>query len=392
MSHFLISSMLMQPQSMVHPTFSEASHFFPTIHERPMSFSPPPTFSSPKLPSTQRRKSTSFLESQTRHGSPHVRSVGPSPLLSATDNVSWRSDGVTLQGKPPVGSSLETNHIQQNFDCQLFVEGRHGMASDGKMIPMEAVYLASVPYSAQAEAFVAADGPGNIKDPGVTQLGSMYDYQTSQTYIARPVQSLRLETTVNQPSPQGSMSAPVTAEPHIVYHKVFMPQSAPPVLSQGSEGHQGCVFEFHMHSSGPEGAVYLPHRVYRARRGSLEMEEVTHSSLLQSRLQTVAEEQCNHPGPEPMSPLSGLYRPDGSSEYSSDSSQRNSSDPGDYFSPPAVGVASDASVTYTQKIFPEPHVFFCFPQPGAAAFPIQPAVYSQQVTRITAFLYLTSYD
>ncbi|XP_077325058.1 serine/threonine-protein kinase WNK1 isoform X4 [Lithobates pipiens] len=366
------------PQSMMHPTFPEASHFFPTIHERPMSFSPPPTFSSPKLPSTQRRKSTSFLESQTRHGSPHIRSLGPSPLLSSTDSVSWRSDGVTLQGKPSVGSSMETNHIQQNFDCQLFVEGRHGMASDGKMIPMEAVYLASVPYSAQAEAFVAADGPGNIKDPGVTQLGSMYDYQTSQTYIAHPVQSLRLESTATQPSPQGSMSAPVTAEPHIVYHKVFMPQSAPPVLSQGSEGHQGCVFEFHMHSSGPEGAVYLPHRVYRARRGSLEMEEVTHSSLLQSRLQTVAEEQCNNLGPEPMSPLSGVYRPDGSSEYSSDSSQRNSSDPGDYFSPPAIGVTSDASVTYTQKIFPEPHVFFCFPQPGAAAFPIQPAVYSQQ--------------
>ncbi|XP_018431920.1 PREDICTED: serine/threonine-protein kinase WNK1 [Nanorana parkeri] len=366
------------PQSMVHPTLPEAPQFFPTIHERPMSFSPPPTFSSPKLPSTQRRKSTSFLESQARHGSPLTRSFGPSPLLSSTDSVNWRSDGVPLQGKSPLRSSAETNHKQQNFDCQLFTEGMSGTANDSPMIPVEAVYLASVPYSAQAEAFVAADGPGHTKDPVVTQLGSVYDYQIGQTYIARPVQSLRLETAVNQPSPQGSMSAPVTSEPHIVYHKVFVPQSAPPVLSQGSEGHHGCVFEFHVHSSGPEGAVYLPHRVYRTRRGSLELEEVTHSSLLQSRLQTVAEEQCNHLSPEPVSPLPGVYRPDGSSEYSSDSSQRNSSDPGDYFSPPAAGVTPDASVTYAQKIFPEPHVFFCFPQSGAAAFPMQSAVYNQQ--------------
>lgn len=376
--------MLMQPQSMVQPTLPEAPHFFPTIHERPMSFSPPPTFSSPKLPSTQRRKSTSFLESQARHGSPLARSLGPSPLLASTDSVNWRSDGVGLQGKSPLRSSTETNHRQKNFDCQLFIEGMPGTANDSQLIPKEAVYLSSVPYHAQAEAFVAADGPGHPKDPVVTQFGSVYDYQTGQAYIARPIQSLRLDTAVNQPSPQGSMSAPVTAEPHIVYHKVFVPQSAPPVLSQGSEGHHGCVFEFHMHSSGPEGAVYLPHRVYRTRRGSLELEEVTHSSLLQSRLQTVAEEQCNHLGPEPMSPLSGVYRPDGSSEYSSDSSQRNSSDTGDYFSPPAAGVMSDASVTYAQKIFPEPHVFFCFPQPGAAAFPMQSAVYNQQVTEIMA--------
>ncbi|KAM5170544.1 uncharacterized protein ACMZJ9_003448 [Mantella aurantiaca] len=388
MSRSLISSILMQPQSMVHPTFPEAQHFFPTIHERPMSFSPPPTFSSPKLASTQRRKSTSFLESQARHSSPHSRSLGPSPLLSSTDGVNWRPDGVTLYGKPPITSSMETNHRQQNFDCQLLVEGRPGTASDGQMIPVEAVYLANVPYSTQVEAFVAADGSGHIKDPAITQLGSVYDYQTGQTYIARPVQNLRLETSVNQPSQHISMSAPVTAEPPIVYHKVFVPQSAPPVLSQGSEGHQGCLFEFHMHSSGPEGTVYLPHRVYRTRRGSLELEEVTHSSLLQSRLQTVAEEQCNHLGPEPMSPLSGLYRPDVSSEYSSDSSQQHSSDTGDYFSPPAARVSSDASMAYAQKIFPEPQVFFCFPQPGAAGFPMQSAVYNQQVTKITVFLIL----
>lgn len=368
--------MLMQPPSMVHPTFPEAPHFFPTIHERPMSFSPPPTVSSPKLPSTQRRKSTSFLESQARHSLPNTRSFGPSPLLSSTDSVNWRSDGLTLCGN---------SHRQQHFDCQFFVEGRPGTAGDSQMTPMDAVHFTSVPYSAQTEP-IAPDGPSHVKDPVLTQFSTVYDYQTGQIYIAHPVQSLRLDT-VNQPSPQGSRSAPVTAEPNVVYHKVFVPQSAPPVLSQSSEGHKGCLFEFHMHSAVPEGAMYLPHRVYQTRHGSLELEEVTHSYLLQSRLQTVAEEQCNHLDPEPISPFSGVYRPDGSSEYSSDSSQQNSSDPGDYFSPPVARVTSDASMAYAQKIFPEPNVFFCFPQPGAAAFPMQSAVYNQQVTKITVFLF-----
>ncbi|XP_075066719.1 uncharacterized protein LOC142153228 [Mixophyes fleayi] len=375
MSPFLISSILTQPQSMAHPTLPDSPLFFPTIHERPMSFSPPPTFSSPKMPITQRRKSTSVLESQARNGQPHLRTVGPSPLPPGMDCLNRRSDGMTMLGKPSVRSSADTNHRHQSFDGQMFVDGRPGTVTDAHVRPVEAVYLAGLPYNPQAEAFSTTTGPGHVTDPMLGQLGSVYDYQTGQSYIARPVQSLRLETGLNQPSPLGSMSAPVTSDPHIMLHQVFVPQSAPPILSQGSEGHQGCVFEFHVHSAGPEGAVYLPHRVFRTRRGSAELEEVPHSSLLQSRLQTVTEEQSNQNAPEPVPSLTGAYRCnglEGSSEYSSDSSQRNSSDPGDYLSPPPAA-SSEISVMYTQKLFQEPHVFFCFPQPGA--------VYNQQVTR-----------
>ncbi|KAM9313168.1 uncharacterized protein PAF06_011129 [Gastrophryne carolinensis] len=357
----------MQPQSSVHPTVPESPLFFPTIHERPVSFSPPPSFSSPKAPGSQRRKSTSFLESQVRHGRP----VGPSPLLSA-DAANWRSDGTSLLGKPP-----ETIHRHHSFDGSAMADGRPGMPNDG-----QAVYLASVPYNPQAEVYVAADGAGHLQDPAMVPP---YDFQANQAYIARPLQSLRLETGMGQLSPQGSTSAPVTAEPLIMLHKVFVPQSAPPVLGQGGEAQPGCVFEFHMHTAGPEGAVYLPHRVYCTRRGSAELEEIPHSSILQSRLQTVTEEHCNHLGPE--SPLSATFRcngHDGSSEYSSDSSQQNSSDPREFFSPPP-GPCDAASLTYAQRVFQEPHVYFCFPQPGASAFPQQSAVYSQ-VIKSPAFI------
>ncbi|XP_044137320.1 serine/threonine-protein kinase WNK1 isoform X4 [Bufo gargarizans] len=358
------------PQSMAHPTHPDSPLYFPTIHERPISFSPPPTFSSPKLSNTQRRKSTSFLESQARHhGQSPSRTLGPSPLLDS----SRKSDVKSTQRKTPL-KSAESNHRQQSFDGHGFVEGRSGTAVDSQMRPAETIYLASLPYNIQTEAYSTAAASSHLKDSMRAQVGSVYDYQTGQTYLARPI--LKLQTGMNQPSPMGSMSAPVTAEPHIMFHQVFMPQSAPPVLVQGTEGHHGCVFEFHVHSSGPEGAMYVPHRVYCTRHGSIELEEVSSSTLLQNRLQTVTEEQCSHPGLDPMSPLIC-----NGPEYSSDSSQRNSSDPGEYLSPPLPPGSShnfEMPIMYPQKLIQEPPVVFCFPQTGAS-FPVQSAVCGHQV-------------
>lgn len=232
------------------------------------------------------------------------------------------------------------------------------------MRPVEAIYLTSLPYNVQAEAYHPAATSGQPKDPAMAQVGPVYDYQTGQTYLARPV--LRLETGMSQPSALGSMSAPVTSEPHIVLHPVFMPQSAPPVLTQGSDGHHGCVFEFHVHSSGPEGAMYVPHRVYCARRGSMELEEVSFNTLLQNRLQTVTEEQCSHPAPDPSSRLICNGHGD-------------SSDPGEYLSPPPGPCqTSEMPTMYPQKFLQEPPVIFCFPQSGVS-YPAQSAVFGHQV-------------
>ncbi|MEE6478091.1 hypothetical protein FKM82_011729 [Ascaphus truei] len=393
MCHFLISSILMQPQSIVHPTIPDSPLFFPTIHERPMSFSPPPACPSPKVPAAQRRKSTSFLESQGRHSQPQMRTVGPSPFLPGGDAQGWNPDAMAMLGKQSLRAATETVHRHPLYETVVFVDGRTGIATpnEAQMRPVEAVFLANLPYNSQAEVYNSPAGSGHMDEQTLSQLGSVYDYQTGQTYIARPIQSLRLEPGVNQPSPLGSISAPAISDARIMFHQVFMPQSAPPILGQGSEGHPGCVFEFHVHTSSPgagEGGVFLPHRVYRTRRGSMDTnpEEPSPGSVPQSRLQTVTEEQYNHLGSEPATSVTDTLkqcRPVGSPEYSSDSSQRNSSDPGDHlFSPPAVTAPStDTSLTYTQNMYQDSQVFFCFTQPAAAAYPGSPAVYNQQVPR-----------
>ncbi|KAM4747476.1 uncharacterized protein WCC33_005017 [Rhinophrynus dorsalis] len=390
MSHFLISSILMQPQSMVHPTHPDSPLFFPTIHERPMSFSPPPACLSPKVPAAQRRKSTSFLEAQGRHSLSQLRTIGSSSQVQGGESLIRRPEG--MLGKASVQAATEAVHRHVNHEGPVLADGRQGttIPSDAHLRPVEAIYLASLPYTSLAETYSSSGRPGHMDEQKVAPLGSIYDCHTGQTYIARPLQSLRLEPGVNQPSPLGSISAPVTSDSHIMFHQVFVPQSAPPVLAQGSEVHPGCVFEFHVHTPAPasnDGAVYLPHRVYRPRRGSLDFnpEEQTHGSGLQSRLQTVTEEQCNHFGAEPLVPLIGIFKcshPEGSPEYSSDSSQRNSSDPGDYLSPPTSGsLSSDISLPYTQKMFQDPQLFFCFPQAGAASYPGTTAAYNQQVIK-----------
>ncbi|KAG9469861.1 hypothetical protein GDO78_019531 [Eleutherodactylus coqui] len=349
---------------MAHQTLPDSPLFFPTIHDRPISFSPPPTFSSPKASNTQRRKSTSFLESQAHrnhHGQSSLRSLGPSPLLDSNR----RSDGTSTPRKTSL-KTAENVHRQQNFESP-------GAAGDSQMRPVETIYVASLPYNIQAEAYGTAAVTGLQKEQVMAQVGSVYDYQTGQTFLARPI--LRLETGVNQPSPLGSMSAPATAEPHFMFHQMFMPQSAPPVLTQSTEGHHGCMFEFHVHSSGPEGAMYVPHRVYCARLGSIEVEEVTYGTLLQNRLQTVTEEQCSHPSLDPASPFI-CNSPQSSSEYSSDA--------GEYLSPP-LPLGSVQSVemptAYPQKFLQEPPVILCFPQSGVS-YPASSAVFGHQLTQV----------
>ncbi|XP_073400273.1 serine/threonine-protein kinase WNK1 isoform X2 [Dendrobates tinctorius] len=330
------------PQPMAHPPRSDTSHYFPTIHERPISFSPPPSVS-PMAAISQRRKSTSFLESQVRHhGQPPVRTLSPIPPLDGTNAqriTNLRHDGA-------------------------------GAAGDSQKRPAEAIYLASVPYNIQAEGYGTAAATGQPNEPLIAQVGSMYNYQTGQTYLTRPV--LRLETGAAQPSALGSMSAPVTAEPQIMFHQVFMPQSAPPVLAQGTEGQPSCVFEFHVHSSGPEGAVYVPHRVYCARCTAGGIEEVSYSALLQNRLQTVTEELNGPPGPAPQCPLI-CNRP----EYSSDSSQRDSRE---YLSllPPGSSQKPEMPLTYPQKFPQDQPVVFSVPSSGVTCA-TQTAVYGAQV-------------
>uniref|UniRef100_A0A803JIK5 non-specific serine/threonine protein kinase n=1 Tax=Xenopus tropicalis TaxID=8364 RepID=A0A803JIK5_XENTR len=365
------------PSSMVHSALPDSPLFFPTIpNQRPMSFSPPPTGLSPKVPATQRRKSTSFLESQGRQGLSQIRTLGP-----GEETQCWRADYMAALGKASVRS--EDAHKHQNYEGLAFHDARHvpTVPNETLLKPGEALYLASLPSQ---ESYSSMAAPEHMEGHKLTQLGSFYDYHTGQTYIARPLKSLRLESGLNQPSALGSISNPISSDPHAMFHQMFVPQSAPPVLAQSSEGHPGCVFEFHVHPSGSvpgEATVYLPHRVYRPRRGSVDFnpEEQPPGSTLQSRLQTVTEEQCHHNGPEPLPPFIGFItcnRMESSPDYSSDSSQRNSSDP-DYLSPP-LAFSSNISMASKQKTLQDPQIFFCVPQSGTTAYAGPSALYSQQ--------------
>ncbi|XP_053574807.1 serine/threonine-protein kinase WNK1 isoform X3 [Bombina bombina] len=365
------------PQSLMHPTIPDSPFFSPTIHERPMSYSPPPALQPQKISAAHRRKSTSFLESQSHHGPCQGKAVAQSPPVVGGDTLSWKAEGLAVLGKA------------FNEELSLFSDGRQGTASSSEahIRHMETAQPANLPFNTQTDILSIPVGPGHMDEHKMTQLSSVYDYQTGQAFITQPLQNLRLQPGATLSTPLASMSAPVTSDPHIMFHQVFLPQSAPPVLTQGSEGHPGCVFEFHVHTSSTtpcENAIFLPHRVYRTRRGSIDSnpEEVSHSLLVQSRLQTVTEEQGNHFGIESITTLAGVPKCtqlEGSPEYSSDSSQRNSSDLGDYVSPPAAAVAStDLSMGYTQKMLWDPHVIFCFPQPGTASYTGLPAMCHQQ--------------
>lgn len=102
-------------------------------------------------------------------------------------------------------------------------------------------------------------------------------------------------------------------------------------------------------------------------------EESTQGIGSHGRLQPVTEEQCNYLGPELAGPRGGSARrswPEGSPEYSSDSSQLTSSDTGDFQSPPPTGGSSSAFgsdfslpiVQLPQKVLQESQLFICFPQ------------------------------
>ncbi|CAH2276409.1 serine threonine- kinase WNK1 [Pelobates cultripes] len=388
MCPFLISSILIQPQSTVHPTFSDCPLFFPTIHERPMSFSPPPACSAPKTATTQRRKSTSSLESQVRHGQSQLRAVVPGTPLPPDENQNWKSECVTMLGKAAMQGSVETGHRTSNQEAPIFSDGRLGAASanEAHLKPLDTRYLTSLPYCMQTETFGNLAGSGLVKEQNLSHLGPVYDCQSGQTFIAHTLQSLRLEPGLIQASPMGSISAPVTSDSHIMFHQMFVPQSAPPVLAQGNEGHSNCVFEFHVHPAASDGSVYLPHRIYRTRRGSMDFnsEDLLYGSLMQSRLQTVTEEQCSYHGLEVATTLAAVFKPEGSAEYSSDSSQKNSSDPRDNFSPPSADVlGQDISVPCTQKKYSDPQVFICFPQTGSVSYPGPHTPYNNQTQQIS---------
>uniref|UniRef100_A0A8C6IKI8 non-specific serine/threonine protein kinase n=1 Tax=Mus spicilegus TaxID=10103 RepID=A0A8C6IKI8_MUSSI len=403
------------PQSMAHPcggtpTYPESQIFFPTIHERPVSFSPPPTCP-PKVAISQRRKSTSFLEAQTRHFQPLLRTVGQNHLPPGSSPTNWTPEAIVMLGATAnrVNRELCEMQVQPVFEpTQIYSDYRPGLVLAEEahyFIPQETVYLAGVHYQAQVagqyegisyNSPVLSSPMKQISEqkpvPGGPASSSVFEFPSGQAFLVGHLQNLRLDSGPSPASPLSSISAPNSTDAtHLKFHPVFIPHSAPAVLTHSNENRSNCVFEFHAQtpSSSGEGGGILPQRVYRNRQVAVDsnQEELSPQSVgLHCHLQPVTEEQRNNHAPEltisVIEPMGQIW-PIGSPEYSSDSSQITSSDLSDFQSPPPTGgtaapFGSDVSLPFIrlpQTVLQESPLFFCFPQ-GTTSQQVLSASYS----------------
>nr|XP_058937249.1 serine/threonine-protein kinase WNK1 isoform X5 [Kogia breviceps] len=408
---------MLHPQSMAHPrggtpTYPESQIFFPTIHERPVSFSPPPTCP-PKVAISQRRKSTSFLEAQTHHLQPLLRTVGQNLLPPGGSPTNWTPEAVVMLGTAAsrvTGEPCEIQ-VQPMFEpTQVYSDCRPGLVLPEEahyFIPQEAVYLAGVQYQAQvAEQFEGIpynspvlsspmrQTPEQKPGQGGPTSSSVFEFPSGQAFMVGHLQNLRLDSGLSPGSPLSSISAPISTDATgLKFHPVFVPHSAPAVLTHNNASRSNCVFEFHAHtpssSSGEGGGGVLPRRIYRNRQVAVDLnqeEPPPQSTGLHSRLQPVTEEQHDFQALELTVSVvepTGQSWPIGSPEYSSDSSQITSSDPSDFQSPPPTGGAaapfgSDVSLPFVrlpQTVLEESPLFFCFPQ-GATSPQVLSASFS----------------
>ncbi|XP_062050603.1 serine/threonine-protein kinase WNK1 isoform X8 [Lepus europaeus] len=391
------------PQSVAHPcggtpTYPESQIFFPTIHERPVSFSPPPTCP-PKISISQRRKSTSFLEAQTRHFQPLLRTVGQNLLPPGGSPTNWTPEAVVMLGTTAsrVTGELCEMQVHPIFEpTQIYNDYRPGLVLPEEahyFIPQEAMYLAGVHYQTQvAEQYEGISYNSPVMSSSLKQIpeqkpgqggsttSSIFEFPSGQAFLLGHLQNLRLDSGVSPGSPLSSISAPISTDAtSLKFHPVFIPHSAPAVLTHSNESRSNCVFEFHGQtpsSSSGEGGGSLPQRVYRNRQVAMDLnqeESPSQSFGLPGHLQPVTEEQRNYRVPEltvsVVEPV-GQNWPIGSPEYSSDSSQITSSDLSDFQSPPPTGGAaapfgSDVSLPFVrlpQTVLQESPLFFCFPQ------------------------------
>ncbi|XP_064510663.1 serine/threonine-protein kinase WNK1 isoform X10 [Pseudopipra pipra] len=137
------------------PTFPDSQIFFPTVHERPVSFSPPPVCP-PKVAVAQRRKSTSFLEAQTCHFQPLLK-TGQSLVPPGGSPTNWTPEAFVMLGTAAQRVAGEPLHVQVNpvFEpAPVHNDYRSGPTppedAHYRMHP-EAVYLVGMHYPSQTQ-------------------------------------------------------------------------------------------------------------------------------------------------------------------------------------------------------------------------------------------------
>ncbi|XP_016122258.1 serine/threonine-protein kinase WNK1-like [Sinocyclocheilus grahami] len=344
----------------------EPQLFFPTIPERPVSFSPPPSCS-PKAFSVQRRKSTSILEAHTRHFQPaYHRSYGSSlhpfsgmealapgcePSLFMMPGMAAQRLAEPLHLQPPaeplygykdMRAEQEEAVRRLSLNQAALMDHLEAMAYSG--YPMTAHQLSHISFHQQMQVAAAA----SLAYETQSQPGPAYLHPHVQSHMRlthSPIPQLpSMSVSSSASAPQQTAAADPSYQPHL------FPHSAPPVLAHTSE--PSTAFEFHMHNLQADPAM-LASRLYRARRGSMDLnlEEASGSQGLCGRLQPVTEELYSYVSPElPLPPGNLLLHgpKELSPEPSSDS--MTSSDAGEFHSPPPHPLFQSQDCSAAQSI------------------------------------------
>uniref|UniRef100_A0A8C2AK95 non-specific serine/threonine protein kinase n=1 Tax=Cyprinus carpio TaxID=7962 RepID=A0A8C2AK95_CYPCA len=340
--------------------------FFPTIPERPISFSPPPSCP-PKAFNVQRRKSTSILEAHTRHFQPAyhrsngssmhpfsgMEALGPGcdPSLFMMSGMAAQRFAEPLHLQPPaeplygykdVRAEQEEVVRRLSLNQAALMDHLEAMAYSG--YPLTAHQLSHISFHQQMQVAAAA----SLAYETQSQPGPAYLHPHVQSHMRlthSPIPQLpSMNVSCSASAPQQTAAADPCYQPH------SFPHSAPPVLAHTSE--PSTTFEFHMHNLQADPAM-LASRLYRARRGSMDLnlEEASGSQGLCSRLQPVTEELYSYVSPElPLPPGSLLLHgpKELSPEPSSDS--MTSSDAGEFHSPPPHSLFQPQDCSAAQSI------------------------------------------
>ncbi|TKS90865.1 Serine/threonine-protein kinase WNK1 [Collichthys lucidus] len=380
--------------------------FYPSIPERPISFSPPPT-GPPKAYNSQRRKSTSILEAHTRHFQPAYTRYGSSlHPFSAMEGVEPPSLYMVNPGFAAAAQRLgvgEPLHLTGQSDPSMYgykdmraeheeavrrlslnqaalLDHYEAMAYGG--YPMTAHQLGHFSFHQQRQAAAAAASLGFDPVPP-PQPGFLHPHimqrMSAHSPIPTPLPPMNVSTGGSVPSSSSDGCYPPPQHASIS----AFPISAPPVMADAPPS-GGSVFEFHLAAAAAAAAgdpSLLASRLFRARRSSMDLplDDSTGTgsggSGTYSRLQPVTEELYTYVSPElPLPPGSlllhhtGLTVKDRSPEPSSDSLA--SSDAGEFQSPPPPPLLPPFDSSAAQSI---PHSSSAaLYDSSAGVFPIDP--------------------
>lgn len=360
--------------------------FFPSISERPVSFSPPP-IGPPKAYNTQRRKSTSILEAHTRHFQPSYTRYGSSlHPFSGMEGAETPSLFMVNPGFAAAAQRLgvgEALHLPGQSDPSLYgfkdMRAEHEEAvrrlslNQAALLdhyeamaygayPMTAHQLGHLSFHHQRQAAAAAASLGF--DPGPpSQPGFLHPHMMQRLSAHSPIPPPLPPMGASTGGSVSSSSSEGCYPPHHASSSSF-PISAPPVMADAPPP-AGSVFDFHLAAAAAAAAAgdpgLLASRLYRARRSSMDLPLEDSSgtgsggSGTYTRLQPVTEELYAYISPElPLPPGSlllhhtGVSTKDRSPEPSSDSLA--SSDAGEFQSPPPPPVILPFDSSEAQSI------------------------------------------